>query len=318
MLLNGVELVDRHNRPGVNQRVGLRMFFINDGVYQDPNDISSVTIFQKDRNTSPSTILNSDGLIDSSQHGSILMHFEPSTTGGIAGVFDATAYTPHESASAIYRVKTGEYVAVLDGTLNLSGTLPRTGDQPYFGTKIANTASAVGDYIDVWTVRNVGASNHTTYIREVGLSDNTFIAITEPLIIRTNNRLTNKHVTLGSTTDMKVETTVSVENRNVDEASRNIFKDSVITNPMFQIVKINENESLAGHLTVSGYSDTSSTIDITSDNTLIFNWNTDELKTMASVATGESGSLLGPYALRVRYTILNETIVTPLMHFIVR
>lgn len=308
MLLNGVELIDRHNRPGVNQRVGLRMFFINDGVYQDPNDISSVSIFQKAKNVSPSTILNSSSLIASGSISDILMHFEPSSE-GVGGVQAASTYVAATNASGIYRVKTGEYIAVLDGTLNLAGG---------WDSVNGNEASAVGDYIDVWTVRNVGSSKYTTYIRNFTLNDNTFIAITEPLIIKTNNRLTNKHVTLGSTVDLKVETTVAVENRNVDEGIREVFKDSVITTAMFQIIKINENESLAGHLTVSGYSDTSSTIDITSDNTLIFNWNTDQLKTMASVATGESGSLLGPYAIRAKYTVLNETIVTPLMHFIIR
>ena len=308
MLLNGVELVDRHNRPGVNQKVGLRMFFINDGVYQDPNDISSVSIFRKAKNVSPSTILNSSSLIASGSISDILMHFEPSSE-GVGGVQAASTYAASTTASGVYRVKTGEYVAVLDGTLNLSG-----GHDSASG----NEASAVGDYIDVWTVRNVGSSNYTTYIRDFTLYDNTFIAITEPLIIKTHNKLFNKHITLGSTVDLKIGTTVAVENRNVDEGTREIFKDSVITSAMVQIVKINENESLAGHLTVSGYSDTSATIDITSDNTIIYNWNTDQLKTMASVATGESGSLLGPYAIRVKYTILNETVVTPLMHFIVR
>jgi len=317
MLLNGVELVDRHNRPGVNQRVGLRMFFINDGQFTDPNSISSVSIFQKDKNVSPSTILNGSGLIATGVYGDILMHFQASSPLGMPGegrvagsALAATAYEPGEAASGIYRVKTGEYIAVLDGTLDLSGH--------FNGSALANAVSAIGDYIDVWTVRNVGSSNYTTYIRDVSLHDNTFIAITEPLIIKMHNRLTNKHVDLGSTVNLKVETTVAIENRNIDEAARNIFKDSVITSAMFQIIKLNDNQALAGHLTVSAYSDTSATVDITSDNTLLFNWNTNDLKTMASVATGESGALLGPYALRVKYTVLNETIVTPLMHFIVR
>jgi len=310
MLLNGVELVDRHNRPGVNQKVGLRMFFINDGVYQDPYDISSVTIFQKDKNISPSTILGSNGLIDNALDSDVLMHFQPSSKGEPGQVQPASDYVPQANVSGIFRIKTGDYIAVLDGTLDLLGH--------YQGATISNEATGTGDYIDVWTVKNVGSSNYTTYIREITLNDNTFIAITEPLIIKTNNRLTNKHVTLGSTVNLKVETTVAVENRNIDEGSRNIFKDSVITEAAFQITKINENESLAGHLEVTGFSDSSPFVDITSDNTLIYNWNTNDLKTMASVATGESGSLLGPYAIRAKYTVLNETIVTPLMHFIVR
>ncbi len=36
MQLNGVTVVDRHNRPTVIQKVDLRAFFINDGEYYDP------------------------------------------------------------------------------------------------------------------------------------------------------------------------------------------------------------------------------------------------------------------------------------------
>ncbi len=42
MQLNGTAVVDRHNRPTVIQKVALRAFFINDGEYYDPNDISGV------------------------------------------------------------------------------------------------------------------------------------------------------------------------------------------------------------------------------------------------------------------------------------
>ena len=54
MQLNGNLVVDRHNRPNVIQPVGLRAFFINDGGYQDPNDISGVTILKEQNNFPPS------------------------------------------------------------------------------------------------------------------------------------------------------------------------------------------------------------------------------------------------------------------------
>ena len=45
MEVNGTPVVDRGNRPNVSQRVGLRTFFINDGAYVDPYEISSVKLF---------------------------------------------------------------------------------------------------------------------------------------------------------------------------------------------------------------------------------------------------------------------------------
>ena len=40
-------VVDRGNRPNVSQRVGLRTYFINDGAYVDPYEISSVQLFTR-------------------------------------------------------------------------------------------------------------------------------------------------------------------------------------------------------------------------------------------------------------------------------
>ncbi len=53
MQLNGNLIVDRHNRPNTLQPVALRALFINDGVYQDPVDISGVTIFKEQENNFP-------------------------------------------------------------------------------------------------------------------------------------------------------------------------------------------------------------------------------------------------------------------------
>ena len=65
-LINTTEVVDRNNRPQVQSKVMLRTFFINDGVYQDPYAISSVQLFKRANNLSPSSVLNTDGLIASS------------------------------------------------------------------------------------------------------------------------------------------------------------------------------------------------------------------------------------------------------------
>ena len=75
MQLNSTAVVDRNNRPNIGQKVGLRAFFLNDGAYSNPYEISSVSIFTKGANISPSTILDSTTLLVSATP---LMHFEAS------------------------------------------------------------------------------------------------------------------------------------------------------------------------------------------------------------------------------------------------
>ena len=117
MQLNGTQVVDRHNRPTVIQKVALRAFFINDGEFYDPNDISGVTIFQKASNFSPSTVLGSNNILASSIPSDIiLMHFTPSADdGGTAGQ-DPSGYNPGTdilSTSGVYRISKGEYMDLL-------------------------------------------------------------------------------------------------------------------------------------------------------------------------------------------------------------
>ena len=57
MQLNNTVIVDRGNRPNVSQRVGLRVFFINDGAYVDPYEISSVQLFKKSDTLTPNTVI---------------------------------------------------------------------------------------------------------------------------------------------------------------------------------------------------------------------------------------------------------------------
>jgi len=118
MQLNGTSLVDRNNRPTVLQKVGLRAFFINDGVYVDPYEISAVTVFDKSANFTPSTILEDNLISPDISKDIVRMNFAPS------GDMSPSNYSPNTditSASGVYKVKTGEYIVVLDGVLNNSG-----------------------------------------------------------------------------------------------------------------------------------------------------------------------------------------------------
>lgn len=307
MQLNGTSLVDRNNRPTVLQKVGLRAFFINDGVYVDPYDISAVTIFDKAANFTPSTILD-DNLISSGITSDIIrMNFAPS------GDMNPSNYSPDTdiaSASGVYKVKTGEYIVVLDGVLNTSGVYNLHGSS----VEVANTASAVTDYIDVWTVMLAEGSTYQSLINDFHLYDDTFFVVTEPLLLTASNKLINKHITLGSKENIKVATEVTINNKTIDSSVTDLFRDSAIINAQMKIEKLNEGtETLPAHVDISGYSDTSALIDITSDNTMVLNFDTTTLATHTNVA--DFGGLVGQYRLTVKYNLLNELVVTPPLYF---
>jgi hypothetical protein len=310
--INGVTVAGRHNRPSVNQAVLLEAHFINDGLYQDPFDISGVTIFKKIHNQSPSSLLTSSNVINTSAVSSVVqMHFGVSDS-GVVGLAEST-YTQGAAASGVYKLDTGKFAVVLDGTVSLSGYYDFDGA----GFKQANEASAAIRYLDVWTVKMFSNSDWTTYIHQFDLYDNTFLSVTQPLLLKPKNTLHNKRIELGSKIDLKIGTEISVMNKDVDEAVKNIFKDSVITSAAVEITKLNSAPGLDSRFTVSAYADTSSTVSVTSDNTIIWNWNTDNL-TNIGPANSTFGSLTGEYEVRVKYTLLNETHFSPPFYLVVK
>ena len=312
MQLNGTAVVDRHNRPTVIQKVALRAFFINDGEYFDPTDISGVTVFAKASNFSPSTILDGNLISPTIPASIIKMHF--------SGIKDPEEYNPANpvSLSSIYKIRTGEYMCVLDGTQTQRSIYAFHGSSinPLDPLIITNTASTVDDYIDCWTIKVNSESSLQTLINDFHLYDDTFFTVTQPLLLATRNKFLNKHITLNSIENLKVTTEITIQNKDIDQSVKNIFKDSAITSAMMQIEKVNEDStSLPATVVVSGYSDTSSTIDVTSDNTMVFRFDTTTLATHPSVA--DFGGLTGTYRAVVKYTLLNETIISPPYYFTV-
>lgn len=314
MQLNGVAVVDRHNRPTVLQKVALRAFFINDGEYYDPYDISGVTVFQQNSNFSPSSVLEGNLLASGLNEDIILMHFTPSgDDGGTAGQ-DPSGYAANSllAASGVYRVRKGEYVVVLDGTQDSSGIYNFHGSS----VTVANSASASDNYIDCWTIKFAESSDYQTLINEFRLYDDTFFTITQPLLLASRNKLINRHITLDSIENLKVTTEITVQNKDIDDSIKNLFKDSAITSAKVKIDKINEDSTnLPAHVTVSGFDETASLVDITSDNTIIFRFDTTTLTTHPSVA--DFAGVTGTYRLTAKYNLLNETIVSPPYYFTV-
>ena len=318
MQLNGVTLADRHNRPSVGGKVAIRTLFINNGEFIDPYDVSSCTIFAKLSNDSPSSIVDvDDGIIKSDATSVVLMNFGVSG-GGVGAPHDGadgrvtetnpewvapTLYTPGSQASGIYRVGLGDYVAVLDGEASLSGGY----DNRYAfqeGITVANAASAVQDYIDVWTVKLSQGSEYQLFINNFSLYNDTFTTITEPLLITTQNRLVNKKLRYGEKLDMKITTEITVQNSTLPEDTKNILKDYPITNPQIKIDRVNEDSvNQEARTVIQAYTPATTT----TDNTILYRF--DTVNDLTDVVKP------GTYIITAKYSYLTQTFVTVPFYF---
>jgi len=314
MKINNNQVTTRHERPTVLGPTALLLYFINDGQYADPYEISGVSIFAASDNQSPSSVISSDGEIIPSVTGSVLMHFSNSAALTTNVAFDPSNYTVSD-ASGIYKLSTGKYAVVLNdvqdtpyGVFNLSG----------IDETILNRVSATGDYIDVWTLKRNTGSDLDTIINEFTLTEDRFFGVTEPLLFRVATRLENNYLVLGSKVDLKFTNEFTLENANIDRSIVNLFKQSLVTDPMIEIYKKNQDRNLDARVEVSGYAATSGLMDVTSENTVIFTLDTEALKTHPRLLDGTLGSMTGTYVARLKFNALNQTIVSNDMAFIIR
>ena len=214
------------------------------------------------------------------------------------------AYVPTTQASGILRLGIGDYLVVLDGTLDLSGAYYLNSSS----VEVQNQCSAVQDYIDVWTVKFAQNSNYQDMINNFTLYNDVFQAITEPVIFTATNRLVNKHVNLGSQIDLKVTTEITVQNRSLEPATKSILEQSAIRNAQFKLQKINEGTvNLPSRVTIKDYPDTSGLVTLTSDNTMLYSLNTQTIAATDTIST--LGGVTGTYALTCAYSILDQNYV---------
>jgi hypothetical protein len=313
MKINGNQVTTRHERPTVLGPTALILYFINDGQYADPYEISGVSVFAASDNQSPSSVITSDGEIKTSVSGDVLMHFSNPSANTSHSSFDASNYTVSD-ASGIYKLTTGKYAVVLNDVGDTpSGIFNLSGD-----TTILNRVSATGDYIDVWTLKRNAGSDLDTIINDFTLTEDRFFGVTEPLLFRVATRLENNYLVLGSKVDLKFTNEFTLENANIDRSIVNLFKQSLVTDPMLEIYKKNQDRNLDARVEVSGYAATSGLMDTTSENTVIFTFDTESLKSHPSLLDGTLGSMTGTYVARLKFTALNQTIVSNDMAFIIR
>jgi hypothetical protein len=133
-------------------------------------------------------------------------------------------------------------------------------------------------------------------------------------MIKSKSRLVNNKVTLGSKVDLKVATDIHVENSNIDESIKNLLRDNVITSGSVEIQKINEAANLPARVSVSSFANTSALTTMSADNVMILNWDTEALSTHSQLLAGNFDSIRGVYAIRAKFSIFGETIVTDPMY----
>lgn len=312
MLINNINVNDRYTNPPILSKVGLRVFFLQDGQYFDPYQISSVSIFKSSDNFQPETILDTEELISSSVSSHILMNFKNDSSLTIDSSFDPSNYTGLGEYN-IYRLNQGDYVVILDGVHDQSGVINLFG----LNQTIKNTVSNIGDFLDVWTVKMFEGSEFETILNYFTLTRGNIQTITEPLMFRTRNRLFNNTIQLGAKVDIKIATDLTIENTYIAEEVRNTIRNTVINNAAVEIVKLNNEVNVPARVTVSSFADTSALTRITQGDTIVFTWDTELLKTHPEAWAGNLGSIKGTYYIQAKYNLFNERILSPLMHLTV-
>jgi len=161
-------------------------------------------------------------------------------------------------------------------------------------------------------VRMVADSEYQIFINNFQLYDDTFISITEPLLVTTNNRLVNKHVSLGSVINLTVTTELTVGNKTLSDSVKNILEDYGIDNASFTIQKVNEDSVNISARESTDVTDKGVT-NITSDNTMILSFNASVGGDMGTPVGGP----VGTYVLTAKYSFVGQTIVTEPFYFVI-
>ena len=307
--LNGISFSERHENPPVGGKVGLRALFYNDGQLVDPVDVSAVSVFKYSDYSSSALFTPADNLLSATP----LMQFAPSTPiVGDPTPAPAVDYSANwgdrvgvggldfQYASGIFKVGTGDYVVPLRLDKALSGSWETSQLEAS-----SNVSSAVS-YIDVWTVKLLAGSQYQSIIHKWSLHEDTFFSVTEPLLVKTSTKLSNKHLRFGEKIDLKAPVELTVENRNISQSVINTLRSTLITDGAFKITKVNDNTSLDGPFTVYDFSDTLGSVNVTSDGTLIFTWDTSQIPTSSSF-----GEAKGTYAIQMQYSANGQKVISP-------
>ena len=282
---NGYSVVKRYNRPSILLRTQLEMYLTNNGTYFDPDDISACYILPDTGTTngSPDADINRTASdVGTPAYGKLNDVGLSAVVATYEGSALESEYNPDlgENVSSIFSADQGKYTIIADGT--------------HF-PEYSSLGISDGKYFDAWLVRDFSAtdasSGYKLYWNQFTVFNDRVVTFTEPYQITTKSKLTQKYIELSSVVTLRVTTDTFVANRNMSRDLKEIFRDSILTNGEIRIRK--RNPYTSGEIsTVLDW--TSEGVDISSDNTLLYTWNTAALEK-------------GDYIVEVKYQVLEQT-----------
>tara|TARA_R110001583_G_scaffold34637_1_gene115986 strand:+ start:7469 stop:8353 length:885 start_codon:yes stop_codon:yes gene_type:complete len=290
---NNISVTPRFNRPSTVGKTLLEFNYIKGGDYVDPGLIVSVHIFKDINNGSADNWLDlhsggsNYGLVDPEHNDDIVAYFSDNG--------DEDAY--QSGGSSIYKYGTGKFAVVLEEGMDWS--LP--GGLVY-GTY---TNAVTGKYWDIWTVQdNIADGNLVTYIHSFELFEDSIITLTEPLMVTTRQKLVQKYVNKNSKIDLHITSEHTVNNTNITSSIKNIFNSTILNNAAIRIIKLKDDTSSgASYEEIVPW--TSDGVNVNSDDTIIYNWNTEARE-------------IGMYELQVSSTFLDQNILSDKFNLVVR
>ena len=333
---NGVTVIQRGNRP--SPIIPAKLDFLNyiAGELSDPYQVCSVHIFPNTAFGTADPYVNQDaedanyGLVNSQNTNMVFHNYHrdgegnrDGFNGDIVACAAETSYTGELrlSASSIFKEAEGQFSVILQP----SGAYYPTSSTTDWDDRRHNTASGAGGYIDIWTVVQAQGSRPQIYVNSFGMNTaNTFVT-TEPLLVTTRNKLTQRYVEVGSRKKLQIKTELTVDNEPIKESLRNLLEaGALIQNPEISITKINESPQLTSRVQVTGAQTDndpfspfiSDGVGLDSHGTISFVWDTSDISPFFE--SDILGGARGIYEVQVRFQLIDETILSPRFKLVVR
>tara|TARA_R110002110_G_scaffold415267_1_gene648997 strand:- start:1662 stop:2519 length:858 start_codon:yes stop_codon:yes gene_type:complete len=281
----------------------LENFFTNNGTYFNPSQVSAVYILP-DATTGPAS-----GLTHGSPDIYINREIGTPTYGrlnaqglsSVAASFNISNGDAIQNPSAYSGAGTSGASAIYSG---LSGT---AGHYQIVLDQTAHTNfSAVGKYFDAWLVKDFSSVEASAgwqlYWNKFEVFSDRIVTFTEPYQVTTHNKLSQKYLQLSSISDLRITTDVFLANRNMTQDQKDIWREQVIDNAQIRIRRRNPKTS---GLITDIVDWTGSGVEITSENTIMYPWDTSLMET-------------GDYVVQAKYTLLTQTFVTEEFSLVLR
>jgi len=306
---NTYTVVKRYNRPSILTKTLLETFFTNNGSYFDPESISSVSILPDTTKTngSPDIYINRDasavgtssyGKLNASGLSATVAYFDVSdgvVGGSVLQPVSSYSGTSTNNASAIFSAGEGHAAVVADGAAFPS----------YSSLGISD-----GKWFDVWLVKDFPTADASAgwklYWNKFTTYQDRIVQFTEPYQITTHSKLEQKYVQLSSVVTLRITTDQFVANENMSKDLKTIWRDGVIDSAEIRIRKRNpETTGTITNIEPSAGGFTPSGVEVSSEDTILYTWNT-------------SGQAKGDYIVQVKYTLLEQTFVSPEFSLVLR